>query len=288
VAGRQNTSYTNDNIPMKIQTVLDVLLTVTGKDYAIYSPAFLKATVQNRMKECGFSSFHDYAGLLSDDHQELDNLIDSFYVSYTHFFRNNLDMALFEELVLPELIRSKERHQEPSVRIWSAGCSNGPEAYSLAMLADARSVKSGITVPVMVFGTDISLKALAKARTASYDYETVKQVKLWYIEQYFLLRKAKFHVVDKIRQLVEFSFGDLTDPTFSSPPASIFADFDFISCCNLLIYYNPDTQLLVLEKLYQALVNKGYLQVGETERAIVQKFGRFRLLTPVGNIFIKN
>jgi chemotaxis methyl-accepting protein methylase len=140
----------------------------------------------------------------------------------------------------------------------------------------------------MIFGTDISQKALTNARTASYDYEAVKQVKLWYIEQYFLFKKTKFQVVDKIKQMVEFSFGDLTDPTFSSPPAGIFADFDFISCSNLLIYYSPDVQMLILQKLYQALVNKGYLLVGETERAIVQKFGRFRLLTPVGNIFIKN
>jgi chemotaxis methyl-accepting protein methylase len=116
----------------------------------------------------------------------------------------------------------------------------------------------------------------------------LQNVKLTFIDQYFNLKNSHFSIIEEIRNQVDFSPGDIIDPGYTSPPSAIFADFDLVSCCNVMIYYSFEIQKMILEKLYRSLSRNGYLLVGETERLIVEKFGKFRLVYPIGDIFIKN
>ena len=269
----------------------DIIRTIQikfGKDLSIYSASFLQNILTHRMKETESVDLEGYLDFLVREEDELLKLTDSLQITYTFFFRNTIDMSFLEGFVLPNLLQFKEKSKSQSVRIWSVGCSDGSEAYSLAMLTDKVISDRDYHIPVMVFGTDISTSALGKACQGIYDHHALQNVKLSYIYRYFTLKKSQYTVNEKIRDQVDFSSGNIIDATFTSPPAGIFADFDLISCCNLLIYYNHEIQQLILEKLFHSLAKHGYLMVGESERSIVEKFGKFRLLYPMGNIFINH
>jgi chemotaxis methyl-accepting protein methylase len=272
---------------MIIKQIADIVKVVAGKDIAAYSNSFLKKTLTQRIKETESAGLEGYLVLIGSDKHEVMRLIGSLCISYTLFFRNSIDVALLEGFVLPELLQSKEKNKSGSVRIWSVGCSDGAETYSLAMLTDKALRDRNHAIPVMVFGTDNSPAVLDKAQKGIYDRMTLQNVKFSYIDRYFSANRSHFSVIEEIRKQVDFSDGDITDPGYASPPAAIFADFDLVSCCNLMMYYNAENQMRILEKLYRSMSRKSYLVVGETERSIVEKFGGFHLVYPMGNIFKK-
>ncbi|MCX6306690.1 MAG: protein-glutamate O-methyltransferase CheR [Bacteroidetes bacterium] len=259
-----------------------------GKGLSVYSETFLKKTLARRMDEVNVVNLAGYLDYISGDHGELAELSETLNICYTIFFRSSIDLSLVEEFILPGLIQSRQKNNSDTLRIWSVGCADGPEAYTLAMLSDKVISDRNYHASVMVFGTDISLAALAKARLGMYDANMVQQVRLSYIDRYFTRKKSTYSVNDRIRSLVDFSQGDITDPGYSSPPAGIFADFDLVSCCNLMIYYNHDIQQMILEKLYQSISRNGYLLVGESEQLIVEQSGKFHQFSPYGNVFVKH
>ena len=273
---------------MAIQQIIEVVRVKYGMDLSVYSAPFLRKTLAQRVKETSATGLEDYLKFLSSDSGEMAILNDILHIGYTLFFRNSIDTSLIEEFILPDLIQTREKNKSRSVRIWSVGCAEGPEAYSLAMLTDKVIHDRDFTIPVMVFGTDISPASIEKAKMATYERSALLNVKLSFLDRYFIRNNSHFSVVEAIRNQVDFSPGNIIDPGYSSPPAAIFADFDLVSCCNLMIYYHHDIQKMILEKLYRSLSRNGYLLVGETERLIVEKSGKFRLVYPMGNIFIKN
>ncbi len=273
---------------MTIQRLIETVQHESGMDISVYAASFLQNTLAQRVKETGSAGLSEYMAFLRTDREELSKLSDALHISYTLFFRNPLDVSILEGFVLPDLMQVKEHNNSSSLRIWSVGCAEGPEAFSLAMLADTVISGRDYKIPVMVFGTDICPAAVDKAREGCYDSNALQNARLSYIDRYFNLKKSTFFVKDQILHHVDFSVGDITDPEYTSPPAAIFADFDLVSCCNLLIYYHYDIQQIILEKLYHSLGRNGYLVVGESERQIVENFGKLRHLYPIGNIFVKN
>ncbi len=273
---------------MIIQSFIDSVKNKYGKDLSVYSASFLKKAIARRWKETASSSLEGYTGFLIGNQDEMDLLTDSLLINYTVFFRNRIDVALLEEIVFPELIRIRKNNKSFSFRIWTVGCSDGPEAFSFAMIANDVINESGGQIPVIVFGTDISGAAIAKAKKSTYSSQSVENVRLSYLNRYFEIRNSEYIVNDKIRSQVDFTEGDIIDINYTSPPSAIFADFDLVSCCNLMIYYNHEIQQLIMEKLYHSLGKGGYLLVDASERLIVEKYGKFRLLLPVGNIYIRN
>ena len=270
-----------------LKNIIESVLLKCGKDLSVHSPSFLKKVIMQRLHETSSDTMEGYLEVLEKDNDELAVLINSLYITYSLFFRNQTDVSLLEGFILPEMMQLKRKDNGRSVRIWSAGCADGPEAYSLTMLAEKVISDRDYRIQVMVFGTDISAVAIENARAGSYDRSAVQNAKLSYVDRYFTLKNSKFSVNDEIRSLVDFSQGDLIGPAFVSPSAGIFADFDLVSCCNLMIYYNQEVQQLILEKLYHSLCKNGYLMVGESEQLIVEKFGKFRLFSSYGNIFVK-
>jgi chemotaxis methyl-accepting protein methylase len=273
---------------MLIRGIIETVQRKSGQDLSVYSASFLKKTLALRMRETASGGLAGYLNLIEKEPEELLCLNNSLHISYTLFFRNVIDFALFENFVFPEIVTVKEKKASHTIRMWSAGCADGPEAYSLAMIADKVISDRKLRSSVMVFGTDVSSANIEKARAGVYNRDPLQNVKLSYLERYFTAKKSQFAVNEKIRNQVDFFCGDLIDPEFSSPPAAIFADFDIIACCNMMIYYNEAIQQVILKKLYRSLSPDGYLMVGESERLIVEKFGRFRPLFPMGNIFKKN
>jgi chemotaxis methyl-accepting protein methylase len=272
---------------MKIQQVVEAVQASFGRDISVYTPSFLRRCINERMKSNDVSSFGNYVDFLHEDQQEIEQLLCSMWINYTLFFRSPLDVALLEEFIFPGLIQSKEHLNSPSIRVWSAGCASGAEAYSLAILHDLVASKRAATIPVLVFGTDISPAAIEKAHQAVYDRDVMVNTKLSWLERYFVSRGRQYTLAPEWKGAVDFSVGDISDRQFTSPPGSIFADFDIVSCCNLLIYYNPEVQKRIVEKLGRSMVQNGYLVVDQSERSIIEGAGGFRAVSSFGNIFTR-
>jgi chemotaxis methyl-accepting protein methylase len=272
---------------MTIRQFMEIVKSDLNLNLTVYQASFLHKTLEQRMMETMATGLNGYVDRLIEDPHELRHLQESLQIGFSQFFRNQVDMALLEIFVMPELVQFETEHPSPSLRIWSAGCADGPEPYSLAMMADKVLCDRDLEVPVMVFGTDVSASAIEKASVGVYEPGALQNVRLYYADRYFTRKKNQM-VIDKcVKDMVDFSVADLIDPGFSSPPAGIFGDFDLVSCCNLLIYYTQEVQFTILEKLFLALGAKGHLLVGESERMIVEKFGKFRLRYPHGNLFLK-
>ena len=272
---------------MTTQQIIEKLQFQYGQDFSVYATSFLRNALGIRVKETGLPGLNSYLDFIAQDNDELKKLTNSLHINYSLFFRNLLDTSLFECCILPELIQSKEKYNSRSFRMWSVGCAEGPEPYSFAMLADKVISDRQCEIPVMVFGTDISSAALDKAREGTYGEQAMQNVKLSFLDRFFVLNQTQYSVKNHIKNQVYFSQGDIIDPCYNSPPAAIFADFDLVSCCNLMIYYQQEIQQKILEKLHRSLAQNGYLLVGESERLIVEKFGKFRKLYPLGNVFIR-
>lgn len=184
-------------------------------------------------------------------------------VGETYFFR---DPAVFDALqthILPELIQSR-RPAERRLRLWSAGCSTGEEAYSLAILLQ-RWIPDYKQWNLTILGTDINPHALRKAMTGAYGEWSFRNAPAWLRQQYFHPATAERHqVTQAVRDMVLFSYLNLAEDAYPSLPSNTNA-MDIIFCRNVLMYFTPEQAKQVVEKLHRSLVDGGWLIVSPAE-----------------------
>ncbi|SFG07209.1 chemotaxis protein methyltransferase CheR [Halopelagius inordinatus] len=219
-----------------------------------YNNAYLDRRISARMRRCRIDDYESYEALLRDDTDEQNALLDSLSVNVTSFFRNP---KVWESLrdVLAELTASGH------TRVWSAACSDGREAYSLAMLAHDDDRIDPANVEIL--GTDIKPKILRAARHGEYRSSETNDLTeqlspLDDYERYIERDGKKVQVTDEVRELVSFRNHDLVQET---PPQT----FDLVLCRNLFIYINSDAKRAIFETLGSALVPDGFLTIGMTE-----------------------
>ena len=207
-------------------------------------------------------------------------------INVTSFFR---DAEAFEELrqkAIAPLVEAKQT-DEP-LRVWVAGCASGEEAYSLAMLLMEEVAAARKNCPVQVFATDIDEEALEFARQGIYPESIVADVEPERLSRFFVRKDWGYQVSESLRKSVVFAAQNLiTDPPFSK--------MDIISCRNLLIYLDADTQTKLMPLFNFALNPGGYLFLGKSEGIggqndlfdIVSKKARlYRRLTPARPIVL--
>lgn len=246
-----------------ILRILSVMQELYGQDLSRYDESFLAKSLASRYTATGSATVDDYCICLSEIPGEADALCCSLRITYSEFFRNSLSFALLEHMVLPTLIASSRRS---GLRIWSAGCAAGQEAYSLAILLHEAAIAREHPVPYRIVATDISTKELARAESGVYSAADVANVRLKQIEQAFRLCGNDYQVNQTIRDHIDFSVHDLLDPHVHSPPTGIYGDYDLVICSNLLFYYRKEIRQGILEKLDHSLAAGGYLVTGEAER----------------------
>jgi chemotaxis methyl-accepting protein methylase len=197
----------------------------------------------------------------------------SFQNHHSEFFRDPLVFAFLEERILPNLLFRRRSPAGREIRVWSAGCAAGQEAYSVALLCRELSQRMEDAPPFRIFATDLSETQIALARAGSYsapDVRNVTQQRLW---RWFDRQGEAWVVRPELRALVDFSAHDLLDLRVTSPAASIFGDFDLVLCCNQLMYFRPECTRRVLQKLKRSLAPGGWLVTGDAERVLVQGEG---------------
>jgi len=268
-----------------LQKLVGLMKLLHGIDIDCFDDSFLSKSLAKRLGSTG-QSIPDYLTRIASDPAEAMAFRDSLQISYSTFFRHPLTFALLEQLVLPELIRqSTADHRE--LRIWSAACAAGQEPYSIAILLDDISTANGHPIRCRLIATDNSEIDLTRARQGCYDPSAVQNVRYKHMQTCFSQVPAGFSVVDRLKNMVDFSKHDLLDAQ-SSPETSIFGEFDLILCSNVLFYYRNEMRGLILGKLEKNLAPAGYLVTGEAEREIIKSLGGFNQLMSGGNIFQKS
>jgi chemotaxis protein methyltransferase CheR len=251
-----------------------------GKDVSVYDEAFLSRTIEKRWVAVEATNADKYYDYLKGNSQEAHDLMRSFQINFTQFFRDTMTFAYLEQDILPSIVFNKTNGNE--IRVWSAGCSSGQEPYSLAMLLSDINETSEKEIRFRIFATDISAEALDKAREGIYDESAIQNVKKKHLDKYFIKLGKKYKIIPELKRHIEFSIYDLSDPSTASPPGSIFGDFDVIMCSNVCIYYKGEFSELIIKKIQNAVSDDGYFVTSEAEKSLFQS--AFNKKTTVAHI----
>ncbi len=250
---------------IKLENILKILKEKRGFDFSGYRTSMLERRIQKRIFATNCSDIDSYEKFAVNNVGELDKLIDVFTINVSRFFRNAIVFEYFNKFIIPDIIHRKEIEDNDSLRIWSAGCSNGEEPYSIAIIINEFLKKESPNLNVNIFGTDIDAVALRRAYLAIYNEKEISEVKFSIFRDYFIKRGVRFALTDEIKKTVNFSLHDLLDKKHMSPPESIYGSFDIVLCRNVLIYFKPEIQAGIFKSLYSSLNTNGYLILGESE-----------------------
>ena len=194
---------------------------------------------------------------------ELRNLLNLVTVTETCFFRDGAQFRLLRDYIIPTLIAERAARSDGAcrIRIWSAGCSSGEEAYSIAITLDEVGAFQALPEgTIEIIGTDLNSKALEKARRGVYTARAVRNVEGRLLDRYFARDGKLFALSDTIKKQVKFEFGNLTQtPMPSTGPQ------DVVFCKNVAIYFRPDVARKLIEGLRDTLAADGYLLLGHAE-----------------------
>lgn len=237
--------------------------------------------VADRMRETHCSDVASYLALLTgpDAGAERQALLDEVTIPETHFFRNPPQIRALRAQVMPELLRQAAGSKR--LRIWSAGCATGEEAYSVAMLVrELLPVNSGWDVKILA--TDVSTRALAAAAQGTYGPRSFVMTDALDLARWFVLDVAAgtFEVRSEIRELVEFRHHNLV----TEPPPFAPGELDLVLCRNVTIYFARDTTHMLMKRLHSSLRDGGYLFLGHAE-TLWQVSDDFSLIS-VGDAFV--
>ena len=265
------------------RNIFHVMKTEHGIDLSVFDSSFILNSIEKRVAKVNCSSVAGYETLIAQDSGEPQNLINEVLIGHTLFFRNPLTFSVLEQVILPEIIYNNRNKKYKEIRIWSAACAEGQEAYSMAIvIEELNSEKEKIAYRIL--GTDQHDKHIRKAKMGEYSVDSIANVSFKQIKRWFIQNDHSFSVLPELKGKVEFSVFDLFSEQYSTPPESIFGGFDIVFCANLLFYYKPKYQKIIIDKISGSLANNGFFITGETERHILKNF-KFKEVYPHSAIF---
>lgn len=271
-----------------------ILITITNEEfkqlasfieanYGIHLKEEKKSLVLARLNtillQNNFKSFTEYYNYIVNDKTGVAaaKLMNKITTNHTYFMREPEHFMFFRDVVLPKLKKTVTDHD---LRIWSAGCSSGEEAYTLAMIIDEFFGSEKYLWDTRILATDISDNALEKARAGIYSKNNVDSLPLHWRKKYFKnVDESSYAISDKIKNEVIFRKFNLMNEFFNFK-----RKFHVIFCRNVMIYFDIDTKFNLLDKFYDATVNGGYLLVGHSE-TFNREMIRYKYLKPA--IYIK-
>jgi len=226
------------------------------------SKYLLEKRLARRLTALNLPSFRDYYHYLKYNRkkdQELMDIMDILTTNETYFFRESFQLKAFTDEIIPELIKTKHDSGNRSLRIWSAGCSTGEEAYTIAMLLHGIKELRGWHVEII--GTDISQRVLQHARRAVYGKSSFRATDEEYVKRFFIEQEDGLKVNDEIRNLVTISHLNL----FDTNRMVMLGKMDLIFCRNVIIYFDLAAKKRVIESYFNSLCDGGFLLLGHSE-----------------------
>jgi chemotaxis protein methyltransferase CheR len=223
---------------------------ISGIDLIAYKRQQMERRINSFMRTAECVDYKSFVGLLKADAEIRNKFIKYITINVSEFFRNPDHWTILEQDIIPMLIE-----QRPVLKVWSAGCSTGEEAYSLAMLF--RTKYPGHVKKIKA--TDLDQEVLKKAKRALYSNKIVKNLPPNYLHRYMQPESDCFQVTDEIKKMVEFERHDLLKDPFEN-------DHDLILCRNVFIYLTEESKQLLYRKFAASLRKGGVLFIGSTEQ----------------------
>jgi two-component system CheB/CheR fusion protein len=250
--------------PIESEDFEDLLLMLKetrGFDLTGYKRTTLQRRVGRRMALLNLTSFGEYRDYLELQPDEFGLLFDSMLINVTSFFRDPLAWQALNEKVVPELLSAKS--PKAPVRVWSAGCATGEEAYTLAIVLAEALGPDQFRERVKIYATDLDEDALQLARAGTYDTRALADVPERLRETYFEPTGSRYAFRRDLRRQVIFGRNDLTR---DAPISRV----DLLTARNTLMYFNAETQANVIRRFHFALSYPGYLFLGKAEMLLNQ------------------
>jgi chemotaxis protein methyltransferase CheR len=257
-----------DDVFRKIR---DAIYQRSGLYFSDGNKYLLQKRLSTRAKQLNFDSFHKYFYFLQYDagaEKEFDQIFDLVTTNETYFFREPAQLAAFSEEIVPQLL---EAHPGRKIRVWSAGCASGEEAYTVAMLLDMKGYFERGTFEI--FGSDISQNVLSRARAGTYRESSFRATDSEIRDRYFSRQEGGvWKISDAIRNRVSFGRLNLYDST----RVAMLGTVDVIFCRNVIIYFDDESKKKVVGNFHDRLKEGGYLLLGHSE-SLISLSTRFKL-----------
>ena len=222
-----------------------------------YKDSHFKRRIDVRLRATNSKTYGEYLACLKTDRKEYPELMETLTVNVTNFFRNPEVYDIVEKQVLPIIIKAKDSGLR-SIRIWSAGCSIGVEAYSIAMLLKHLLGDDFKKYNIKITGTDIDKESLVRAQNGVYSRMEVKDVRPAFLNKFFTKEGNDYTINDELKKITQFRKQDL----ISGPNMS---GFDAVFCRNVTIYFEKELQEKLYMSFYNALSKDGFFVMGKTE-----------------------
>lgn len=236
--------------------LLRYLQTVRGFDFHGYKSNTLARRIRKRMSVIGASGFAAYQDYLVVHQDEFATLFNTILINVTSFYRDPETWEAVRTQAIPGIVAGKSPG-EP-IRVWSAGCASGEEAYTIAMLFAEELGIEQVRDQVRIYATDVDESALDAARQAAYTPTQVAGVPAELLERYFERVEDTYVFRADLRRQVIFGAHDLIN---DAPISRV----DLLVCRNTLMYFNAETQARVLKRFHFALNEGGFLLLGRAE-----------------------
>jgi len=241
------------------EALLEFLKRQRGLDFTGYKRTSLERRFRRRMEAVGCPSFSDYLDYLEVHPDEYEQLFAMLLINVTEFFRDPPMWRDLQEQVLPGLIAGKQ-DDEP-IRVWSAGCASGQEAYTIAIVLAEVLGLDALRERVKIYATDVDEDALAQARHAVYSVKELENVPPELREKYFERSDQRWAFRKDLRRTVIFGRNNLVQ---DAPISRL----DLLVCRNTLMYFTAETQARILRHFHFALRDEGVLMLGKSEMMI--------------------
>ncbi|HEX8303144.1 CheR family methyltransferase [Sphingomonas sp.] len=248
-----------------------------GLDFRGYKRTSLRRRINLRMEAIGADDFAAYRAHLEAQPGEFEDLLNTVLINVTSFFRDPDAWEVLKTQVIPALLANGE--DDRTIRVWSVGCASGEEPYSIAMLLAEQMGVQEFCRRVKIYATDLDEEALKIARLATYSPREVESVPPELLEKYFERTNNHYVFERELRKCVIFGRHNVVH---DAPISRI----DLLTCRNLLIYLEAETQGVVLPRLHYALNRDGYLFLGKAETQLARS-ALFRPVEMKHRIFAK-
>ena len=272
-SGRPDDCLVNGEYPLTRKDLAEIAAMIysdAGISLNETKASLVYSRLSKRLRQIGLASFKDYCALVgsSDGAAERREMLSFLTTNFTRFFRENHHFEHLRKEVLPGLLtRAKAGGR---VRIWSAGCSDGQEPYSIALTLLSMAPNAA-GMDIRILATDIDPKIIAQAKAGIYDAQSIETVEAGMRKQWFTQTADKrWQVSDQVKQLITFrELNLMAQWPFRGP-------FDVIFCRNVVIYFDAETQDRLWRRFADQLAPGGWLFIGHSERLSSGVQPRFR------------
>ena len=241
-----------------LEKVLILLRAKTGHDFSLYKKNTVYRRIERRMSIHQIDRIAAYVRYLQENSQEVELLFKELLIGVTSFFRDPAAWEQLQQEAIPALLAGRPAGR--ALRAWSAGCSTGEEAYSLAIAFKEalEQVKPEMNFTLQIFATDLDRDAIDKARQGVYPANIAADVSPERLSRFFIKEENGYRIGKEIREMVTFA----TQNVIMDPP---FTKLDILICRNLLIYLTPELQKKLLPLFHYSLNPGGVLFLGSAE-----------------------